>query len=112
MSHAALSDIRVRQTGKLVTLKIGGKSFDMNGPDALEVSNLVGNAAVDALDSRNGLPTLHDIHLRPFDQAGTAVLRLMTDKGPITVAVDANLLIALATAAQGALEHGVPSGSA
>lgn len=106
-----LNDMAFRKSGNLVRLNMGGKSYEMRPDEALEASNLLGNAAADLLHSSAGLPRVEQIHLRPFGEKGTAILRLMTKSGPLTLEVTHNILEALKAASDGALEHAAPAGS-
>jgi len=110
MALATINDVTIRKAGNLVRINIGGKSVEMLPDHAMETSNLIGNLAADLLQPNAGLPRVEQIHLRPFDSRGIALLRLMTKGGPLTVEVTSDILAALAAAAEGALEYSAPAG--
>lgn len=102
-------DVRPGPTGAL-TVRIKGKTHVVEAADLLEISNVLGNAAVDQLKDRRHLPAIQHIHLKGFDDTGQALLRIQYSAGAVTATIDHNWLNALAAAADAALEFSIPGG--
>lgn len=112
MSIVLASEVGISQSNDGVKFRIGGRTHNMSGRDALLVSNRLGNAAADNLKVPDGLPVIGEVHLRPFDKRGVALLRISTSNGPATFAIDHDWLKALAAAAEAALELSSTAGTA
>lgn len=81
---------------------------------AQRVGSVLANAGFDALGHDPGFARVSMVRLRPYDQTGDAMLELTLDDfgGPVAVTLGPEVLLALAQAAQAALEFGHPAGKA
>lgn len=113
MARLKPQDVKISTTATGdISFRIAGKLHIMSASDMLIVSNTLGNAAADMVTSVDRLPIVRDIMLKPFDQSGHAMLRLVLDQGPMHCVIDAHQLAGLAQASSAALEQASPLGSA
>ncbi|AKM09855.1 hypothetical protein [Croceicoccus naphthovorans] len=109
--------IAIREDGRIVfEVPLDGRRRKIVfEPDAaLQFGTVLANAGFDAMPKDPGLPTVTDLHLKPFDDSGMAALRLTLKDfgGPAAFLIDAHHLLALSEAARGALELAQPGGRA
>jgi hypothetical protein len=109
--------VSMRSDGAIVLrARVGSRDRDiaMDADAAIQIGTALANAGVDVGPVRDGIPQVTEIHLRPFDASGRALLAVtMKDfGGPAIFALDHHWLGALAAAATAALELAQPGGSA
>lgn len=106
-----------RSDGRIeMRLPVDGRTrtFVMTAEDAIKIgTGLVGGGA-DLIKEPVGIPQVDDIKLRPFDDTGQALLRIMLKGhgGEILVSIDARTLLSLSSIAAAALEFSGGKGSA